>query len=94
MLTVWTSSISEIWWVGEKGRELNMTDYSHSKYYEVCNPKKEKACVQPDCNYTKEIVTDTDNGNWTFLFGIDGKLMEDTIDKKIIVRKGKGTRLL
>jgi hypothetical protein len=57
----------------------------HTKYCEIWNPKKE--LVQRACSYTQNIVTDADEGNWTFVFGIDGKLAEETLVLQIIVIK-------
>lgn len=41
------------------------------------------------CSYTQNIVTDADNGNWTFVIGKNGKLMEETFIQEIKVIKGK-----
>jgi hypothetical protein len=59
----------------------------HTKYCEIWNPKKE--LVQRACSYTQNIVTDADEGNWTVVFGTDGKLTEETLVQEIDVRKSK-----
>jgi hypothetical protein len=46
------------------------------------------------CDYTQDIVTEAHEGNWTFVYGIEGKLLEERIVQKIRVTKSKGTRLL
>jgi hypothetical protein len=82
---------SDIWWVGDENKTLYKPSYPHTNYCELWNPKNERVTGVSDCRYTHKIVTDADAGDWKFVFGIKGKLLEDTIDKKIIVKKGKGT---
>jgi hypothetical protein len=81
------------WWVGER-KILSGQQYPYSKYCELWNPKKEMVQRNSDCFYIKEIVNDNDDGNWTYVYGINGKVLEDTIVRKITVNKGKGTSLL
>jgi hypothetical protein len=80
------------WVIGET-RILSMY-YPHSKYCELWNPQKKIVQRERNCFYTQETVTDADEGNWTFVFGINGKLLEDTTVQEIIVNKSKDTRLL
>jgi hypothetical protein len=81
------------WWVGES-EGLYKDPHPNKKYCEVWNPKKEMVHRESICNYTQSIVTDADDGNWTFVYGTHGKLLENTIVQKITVSKGKGTSLL
>jgi hypothetical protein len=79
--------------IGESIR-LYRPGYPFSKYCELWNPQKEMVQRERICYYTQNIVTDADDGNWTFVFGIDGKILENTIVQEIIVKKSKGTSLL
>jgi hypothetical protein len=81
------------WWVGQKG-SLNRQPHSQINYCEFWNPKKEMVQRGRFCDYTQSIVTDADDGNWTFVYGMDGKLLEGTIVQEITVTEGKGTSLL
>jgi hypothetical protein len=74
-----------IWRFGEQGT-LSMTTQP-TKYCEIWNPKKE--LVQRACNYTQNIVTDADRGDWTFVFGIDGKLKNETLVQRVAVLESK-----
>jgi len=74
------------WVIGESGT-INRPRYPFSKYCELWNPQKKMVQHQQVCNYTQRPVTDADEGNWTFVFGIDGKLLEDTIIQEITVKK-------
>lgn len=66
----------------------------NSKYCELWNPNNELVQRSPsDCSYTQNIVTDADNGNWTIVFGMNGKLTEDKFIQKIKVIKGKENNL-
>jgi hypothetical protein len=78
----------EVWDFGKQG-SLIMPNLQHSQYCELWNPRKELVQQARVCIYTQEIVTDADEGNWTFVFGINGKLSEDRAVQKIIVTKGK-----
>jgi hypothetical protein len=63
---------------------------TNSKYCEIWNPNKQLVPHMPGaCSYTQNIVTDADNGNWTFVIGKNGKLMEETFIQEIKVIKGK-----
>ncbi|XP_033610839.1 uncharacterized protein LOC111873065 isoform X3 [Cryptotermes secundus] len=62
--------------------------HANSKYCELWNPRKE--LVQhtlSGCNYVQSIVTDADNGNWTFVFGVNGKFSEESFTQEIKVIK-------
>jgi hypothetical protein len=82
-----------VWIIGERGT-LGSTLYPYSKYCEIWNAQKEMVHRGSVCGYTQDFVTEADNGNWTFVVGIDGKLLEERIVQEIIVTKSKGTRLL
>jgi hypothetical protein len=65
------------------------------KYCEVRNPRKELVQrTSSGCYYTQPIVTDADNGNWTFVFGVDGMFSEQSFTQEIKVIKGKENYLL
>jgi hypothetical protein len=83
------------WLIGERNG-LYRLKYPESKYCELWNPQKELVHRGNElyCGYTQSIVTDADDGNWTFVFGIDGKILEDTTFQEIIVKKSKDTSLL
>jgi hypothetical protein len=69
--------------------------HPNSKYCELWNPRKE--LVQRtllSCGYAQRIVTDADNGNWTIVFGVNGKFSEESFTQEIKVIKGKETYLL
>jgi hypothetical protein len=83
----------EEWWVGES-KTLRRLPYPRKTYCEIWNPQKERVPTSPNCEYTQSTVTDADDGNWTFVYGTDVKLLEDRIVKKITVNKGKDTSLL
>jgi len=71
--------------------------YPYSKYCEIWSPQNkmvQRGSGNPVCSYQQDVVTYVDEGNWTFVFGIDGKLFEDTIVKEVIIKKSKGTSLL
>jgi hypothetical protein len=84
----------EEWFVGEKYNLYKKI--SHSKYCELWNPKKEmvQRTSYEYCDYTHDFVTDADDGNWTFIFGINGKLSEETVVQEIQVKKSKENNLL
>lgn len=79
------------WIFGETGT-VSMSR-SNSKYCEIWNPNKELVQRELACNYTKDIVTDADNGKWTIVFGMNGKLTEDKFIQEIKVIKGKENSL-
>jgi len=81
------------WLIGERNT-IYRPQYPYSKYCELWNPQKKMIQRGLVCSYTQSTVTDADEGNWTFAFGIDGKLLEDTIVQEIIVKRSKGTSLL
>jgi hypothetical protein len=71
--------------------------HASSKYCELWNPREElvlRKLYPYPCDYTQHIVTDADNGNWTFVFGVNGKFSEDTFIQEIKVIKGKKNDLL
>jgi hypothetical protein len=81
-------------WVIGEAHSINRPQYPRRKYCELWNPQKKMIQRGLDCNFAPTFVTDADEGNWTFAFGIDGKLLEDTIVQEIIVKRSKGTSLL
>jgi hypothetical protein len=69
--------------------------HTSSKYCELWNPKKELVQrMVPYCAYTQPVVTDADEGNWTIVFGVDGKFSEESFTQEIKVIKGKQNCLL
>jgi hypothetical protein len=81
-------------WTFGKSGTVSMSQ-PNSKYCELWNPKKERVqLVTSGCNYTQHVVTDVDDGNWTIVFGMNGKLSEETCIQRIIVTKGKETNSL
>jgi len=83
----------KVWVVGNRNI-LNGPQSQYIKYCEVWNPQKKMVHRDSVCRYTQEIVTDDNEGSWTFNFGIDGKLLEDKTLQEIKVEKSKGTSLL
>ena len=81
-------------WVIGEAHSINSPQYPRRKYCELWNPQKKMIQSGLNCSFTQSTVTDADEGNWTFAFGIDGKLLEDTIVQEIIVKRSKGTSLL
>ncbi|GFG31858.1 hypothetical protein Cfor_09172, partial [Coptotermes formosanus] len=74
------------WLIGDT-QALDIPKQPYSKYCEIWNPRKELVQRASVCNYTQNIVTDADEGNWTFVFGIDGKLTNETLVQEIDVKK-------
>jgi len=74
------------WVIGET-KSISRPKYPYSKYCELWNPQKKMVQRESVCSYTQRFVTDADEGNWTFVFGIGGKILEDTIVQEIIVTK-------
>jgi hypothetical protein len=81
------------WLIGERNT-IYRPQYPYSKYCELWKPQKKKIQRELDCNFAPTFVTDADEGNWTFAFGIYGKLLENKIVQEIIVKRSKGTSLL
>jgi hypothetical protein len=77
-------------WIYGQAGTVSMSQ-SHSKYCEIWNPNNElvQRRMYTSCSYTRSFVTGADNGNWTIVFGMDGKLTEDKFIQKIEVIKGK-----
>lgn len=70
------------------GEGILSMSHTYSKYCEIRNPKKELVHRQVTyCVYTQRIVTDADDGNWTIVFGVDGKFAEESFTQEIKVIK-------
>jgi C1A family cysteine protease len=76
------------WLIGDT-QTLYLSKQPYSKYCELWNPRKELVQRASVCNYKQPFVTDADEGNWTFVFGIYGKLSEETLVQEIDVKKSK-----
>ena len=87
--TIITGEMNPKEWNFGKRESLTMPNQYQSQYCELWNPRKELVQQATVCTYTQEIVTDADEGNWTFVFGINGKLSEYRAVQKINVAKGK-----
>jgi hypothetical protein len=71
--------------------------YRNYKYCEIWNTRQElvQRTINPSyCEYLQPIVTDADEGNWTFVFGANGEISEESFTQEIKVMKGKRNDLL
>ena len=72
------------WILGEKGTLYDSTN-QYIRHCELWNPKKEVVQSGPFCSYTQNTVTDADEGNWTFVYRVEGKLLEDKAVQEVRV---------
>jgi hypothetical protein len=82
-------------WILGKEETLDLSTSLYTKYCKLWNPKKEMVQKTRTCSYTQSPVTDADEGNWTFAYGIEGKLLEDiAVQEVTVIEKSKGKSLL
>jgi len=74
----------QTWRIGQTG-SLSSPYFPHSRHCELWNPRMEMVQHGHFCNFTQSIVTNADIGNWKFVFGVNGRLLEDAIVQPVTV---------